>query len=226
MALTLIGPRLRKAITRRKSQPRQQFGQAADATTGNGKGACTQTSLQSLIYIWTGVVYTLDRISAVSGYPGYATAGRGMTAREVQRALDAFHVPYKIATDLEFFLLMRAAVNGPVLVGVRYGDWPRKAGLPSWRNGHALENGATQLAGFDGAHMTLLLGAHVTVRDAAGRIVRREAYDHEPNHGSTARPEKPPYDRVTTAQLKRAYESLRTLGRSTYAFVPTRQLPV
>jgi hypothetical protein len=227
MALAFfIPPRLAKAIRARKARPAQQFGQIADATTGNGKGACTQTALQSLIWIWTKVWYSLDHISALAGYPGYAASGRGMNAAEVSRVLSELRLPYRRVLDMEYFEIMRAGQLGPMLVAVRYGDWPRKKGLPAGRNGFAIENGATQLVGFDGAHMTLDLGPLLRVFDSVShKELRREVYAHEPNHGSTLRPEKPPFDKITVAQHHRAFESLRTLGRSTLAFIPTRELP-
>jgi hypothetical protein len=70
------------------------------------------------------------------------------------------------------------------------------------------------LFGFSGAHAVLALGYHKT---PAGY----RAYVNEPNHGNPARPERPVYDIVTTAQLKKAWEKTLLL-QPNWAYVPTR----
>lgn len=223
-------PRLRAEILGRRAKPSQQFGQTDDESTWNGATGCTHTVLQWIIWRVKGKWYSHDDISKAAGYPWprYNPRKRGMTLTEVQRVIDHYHLPYRIVRDRPALEVWKASKRGIVGVAIMYTHWPewkgyRYAGRTAdgKPNGYATplrKAGKTQLSGFYGRHMTALLGY---ATDPKGPDL---GYFIEPNHGSPARPEKPPYDRGLYAQWKRAYESYRTFGRQQlYAIVPTTE---
>lgn len=224
-------PALNRYLDQRRARPRHQFGQAGCASTFGGSSGCTHTALQDLIQLWTGRILTHDDISRIAGYPwpSQNRTRRGLQWPEVQRVFRHFGLPYVMKSGLTVEELLRASNLAPALVGIRYGDHPRKQGLATpnvFRNGPAELNGATQRAGFDGAHAAVLAGYEP--HRVKGVTKHYDAYVVEPNHGSASRPEKPAYDVITTAQLRRAFEAIKTLPRwnATYAFVATRALPI
>lgn len=233
MALT-YAPRLRKSILKARAWPVQQFGQAEDYYTFGGATGCTHTVLQRLIYLWKGKRVTHDAISKVAGYPlpGRNAGRRGLYPYEVERVVKHYGLPYLVKLNLSAAEVIEATKKGPVGFGHVYGWWPewkgyrygtiRADGNP---NGYATpsgKSGRTQLSGFErGAHFGMILG----VADGTGGQADL-VYAHEPNHGSPARPEKPPYDRMTKAQFTRVYDSYsKVLGRAPYALIPTKSLP-
>ena len=209
----------------RRANPVHQFGQSNDATTFAGRTACTHVALQVLIEFWTGRRATIDEISRIAFYPKPAANPemRGLRPVEVVRVLQHFKMPYRLALGLSVEELLRASNKGPCLFGMRYGDYPRNDALPPWRARppYAEVNGATQRAGFDGAHAGVLGGYEFDATDA-----RYEAYTVEPNHasGRPENPKNPPFDLITTSQLRQAFEAIKTTAwNATYAFVPTRE---
>ena len=215
---------LDKALANRRAKPFQQFGQGNDYTTRNGANGCTHATLQFLAWLWKKRWYTQDQVSRMAGYPGWPTVNRGLYPGEVRRFIAAAGLPYKVVNGLDFYLLERATTKGPVLVAHSY------AWVPEWQgytyygrtadgkpNGYARpfgRAGKTQLSGWAGAHMGVLLG-----KNGASR------YFWEPNHNTGARPENPPYDVINHDQMIRLYGSYKsTLGRSLYAVIPTRSL--
>lgn len=229
MALSL---RPLKALAARRQNPFQQFGQANDIFTANGSTGCTHTVLQFLALLWNGDWYTHDELSRLVGYPNQSRYGaayrRGLRPSEVQTFLKRAGLPYRVALSLTSSQVITATSMGPVGFGHAYSYWPewkgyRYAGITAdgRPNGFALPSGKagkTQLSGFTGAHFGLLIG-----RDSAADRV----YAWEPNHGSPARDERPPYDQMTTAQFRAVYDSYaRRLGRTPYAVVPTKYLPI
>lgn len=237
MAKLHYSPQLRKAIWRRRNRKSpvdgvmgrnsQQFGQSADGLVGNGATACTDTVLQWLIFLWKGKWVTLNDIRRVSGGP--TSGDKGLTAPQVQKVINAYGLPYRIAYDLSAKQVRDASKLGPVGFGHRYSWWPDWKG---YRNGGVASdgkpNGYAQPLGkaghtqktWDGAHFGLLLGV-ATSPDLPDKV-----YAWEPNHGSPARPEKPDYDIMSVAQFDRVYNSYKkSLGRRAYAIVPTQLLP-
>lgn len=227
-----LSARSEKVLAARRANPFQQFGQSADAYTANGATSCAHTVLQFLALLWTGQWYTQDELSRVVGYPNqsrYAPAQRrGMRPSEVQAFIKRARLPYRVAFSLSSSDVIRASVMGPVGFGHAYSHWPEWKGAryggvtaDGSPNGFALPNGRagrTQLTGFNGAHFGLLIG-----RDAATDRV----YAWEPNHGSPARPERPPYDQMSTGQFRVVYDSyMRRFGRKPYAIVATKYLPL
>lgn len=227
-------PRLDKAIAYANSNPRmQQFGQSNDNYVWDGKTACTHTICQFLALLWKKKAYTLNQVNSLAGMPVNArdSAGRprGMNNTELARFFSRVGLPYSIKYGLTFEQLLVASNRGPVFYAMRYGsapDWRGKAGADGIPNGYAIHNGRTQFSGFEnGRHAVLLLG-YLPVRNSAGTIIAYRAYRKEPNHGSPARPERPPFDTITTGQAKTEYLHYKSiLGNALYAAIPTVNLP-
>lgn len=230
--------RLRKAIIKRRPTTGwnvHQFGQKNSYTTFGGATGCTHTFLQWIIYLWTGKKVTHDEISrAAKTYPLRQSQNpqmRGLYASEVQRVIAHYNLPYRVAYNLTAAEVRKIAQDrGPVGFGHAYSHWPEWKGYRYGNihadgkpNGYAQPSGKAgknQLAGFTGAHMSWLLGI------ATSPTETDKVYCCEPNHGSAARPQKPPYDVMTVAQFDRAYNSYHNvLGRSPYAVIPTKVLP-
>jgi hypothetical protein len=227
--------RLEKALAKRRAYPFQQFGQANDVYTANGATGCTHSGLQFLAYLWLRKWYTHDQISRLVGYPNQSPIAsnhrRGLRPTEVQRFCTKVGLPYKVTIGLSASAVLTASAKGPVGIGVSYSYWPewqnyryRGVTADGHPNGFASPHrhaGRTQLVGFApplDAHFGVLLGYDV----GAGF-----AYAWEPNHGSTARPERPPYDFMDRGQFIAVYRSYTTvLHRDYYALVPTRSLPL
>lgn len=219
----------------------QQFGQTDDESTFNGATGCTHTVLQILIYAKTGRIYSHDEISQVAGYPwpSQNPGRRGMRAStaptsELMRVVRSFGLPYKpvfynsdLTPAIWAWLNRVTNANGPALVGIKY-DWhPDKRGTvyngikaDGKPNGFAEIGGATQLYGFAGPHAELRVGYD---RSSDGKY---HDWWRDPNHGSPARPERPAYDRLSTAQSRKLIQSYRRVliggdPRSLMFIVPT-----
>lgn len=243
-------PQLRKAIIRRRPGPSpidgkhgwnvHQFGQADDARTNNGATGCTDTCLQWLFFLWTGVKLTHNDIRRLAGFP---PATRGLYPTEVARVIKALGLPYHVhvgtRTRVVGGITMYPSLSahdvrektklGPVIYGHEY------ASHPDWRGYHlggvasdGKPNGFARPLGqaghtqktWNGAHAATILGV------ATSPTQPDKVYVTEPNHNSPARPEKPTYDVMTVVQFDRAYNSYHDrLGRFLYAIVPTRALP-
>lgn len=221
-------PILERALTVAREHPElQQFGQSGDVSTRNGALGCTHTILQFLMMLWQGHRMTHDEISHLAGYPWpeHNLMRRGMRNPEVEAFCEAVGLPYRWEYDLTPSQILQATLKAPVLVGVRYKDWPaaKSQGVPprnGWRNGNASRYGADQPYGFDGGHAVAALG-YQTVDDDTVLV-----YAKEPNHGSPARPKKPDYDTMTRSQFYRAAASWKSLypAGATYALIPTKAL--
>lgn len=230
-----------KALSLRRARPFQQFGQAADVCTDNGKLGCTQTGAQFLALNATGRFYTHDEVSRLSGYPcGGGSGNRGMYPSELQRFFTNAKLPYVVKAGLTVPAVLAAAALGPVGFAHSYSRWPQWYGYVYYGrkatgklNGFAVplgKAGATQLTGIsrnasipvsptnpDG-HFGVLLGSGV---GSTGFQV----YAWEPNHNSAARPEDPAYDILTGPQFTKLYDSYRVvLGRTAIAAIPTRSI--
>lgn len=221
----------KKAMKLRTDRPFQQFGQANDYATQGGAVGCTDSCLQYFALLWTGKWYTHDRIRQITGAP----RTRGLRPDEVQAFCNYAKLPYQVRYGLTANTLLQLSAKGPVGFGHSYSYWPewrgyRYAGRTAdgYPNGYAgplNAAGRTQLAGFvppNDAHFGIVLGY-----DGSLSTYTRRVAAFEPNHDSPSRPENPPYDQMTSAQFRKVYESYRrVLGRSLYALVPTRSLPL
>lgn len=208
----------------------QQFGQSDDSLTNNGATGCTDTVLQAIILGAKGRRVTHDAIRKAAGR-GYASRNTGLTATDVKEVITKYGLPYRVAYGLSFADVLAKSNRGPVFIAIRYGDWPNWAHWAGvtrpkpWAR-PTDKAGRNQFTGFFGAHAALLLG-YAKMLDSSGATVRTDAFVKEPNHGSPARPTKPPYDIVLTSDAKRAYDAYRTkLGRSLYCAYPTRDINV
>jgi hypothetical protein len=210
---------LAKAQDIRRRDPDGQFGQPASGCFDWGKYACSATCLQFLRRLYIGKDITLDEVSRRSGRP--CGVNRGTAVSEIKAFIRWSRLPYVFREGLSAGQVFAASRTGPVLVPHIYGATPEWRGYRYGRtvadgrpNGYARplgKAGKTQLTGFeDGRHLAVLLGYETT--DAV--------YWFDPNHDSVARPERVPYDVITSAQLRRLIESWP--AKSRWAFIPTR----
>ena len=221
------------------AHPFQQFGQTGDVSTFNGATGCTHTDLQKLILALTGRMYSHDEISQVAGYPWPANnpTRRGLrfannSTNEVMRVVRKFGLPYEPyfydgpLNAAVWARVGQAASVGPVMLAEKYSHHPERRGYryngtpaDGKPNGYALLNGKTQLTGAeDIAHAVLLVAYWQS--STQGWI--DDVFD--PNHGSPARPEKPPYDRVTSKQVQVMVNSIRLLSVETATGIKPRSL--
>ena len=226
----------RKVRERLEAWRVQQFGQSADYSAWDGAAACTHVCWQKIIYIWRGVKYSIDQISRYAGYYREKNSLgqiRGMAVGESVRLINALNLPYVFKSTLDADELFQAMQKAPVIYATRYGSQPdwrgyvyygRKAdGVPG---GFAWRAGRTQLSGFENGAHAVVGGASRTLYNSDGAKVRTEVIRFDPNHGSGARPERPPYDLISRTQMKREYNAHAALPNRGYiAFVATRELP-
>lgn len=221
-----------------RAHPFQQFGQTDDESTFNGATGCTHTDLQKLILAKTGRMYSHDEISRIAGYPspGNNRGRRGLrwsnsSTSEVMKVVHAFNLPYEpyfysgVLVDPIWERAKEAARHGPVMVAEKYSHHPQRryfryngqmaSGKP---NGFARSNGKTQLSGAESIAHAFLWIAYWDSPD--GWVFD----EFDPNHGSPARPEHPPFDRVSSRQIKAQINSIRLLKVETTTGVKPRSL--
>lgn len=223
-------PALQRFQAARRKKRVGQFRQPHSGSTGNGKTACTHACVQLIVFIWTGVWISIDRVNQIAAGHSRQLRGtdgspRGLRAHEVNTVFRYFKLPYRLTANMPAGDLIRASRLGPVLWGSRYGDYARRKGLPPWRARppYAKVEGADQLAGFDDAHANVL-GGDIPLYGPGDRIVDYDLYIFEPNHPRPGR-SVPLWDVISSAQFRQAYEAIKTTAwNSTYAFVPTRAL--
>lgn len=196
----------------------QQFGQRDDDEVHDGKTACTHTVCQFLSLAWNGTIPSLNEVNRMAGMKPNPRNDkgepRGMVRSEFERFIKAARIPMEVRLGLPFSALMKAADDGPVFYAMRYGSAPKKT--------KKHPNGTTQTGKKTSnmRHAVVMLG-HLKNGNGV------EVYRKEPNHGSAARPERPPYDTISDRQARIEYEDYKTkLGNTLYAALPTRQLPV
>lgn len=228
MSLT-YPPLLRSLLEKRRKHPTQQFGGTDDESTYNGATGCTHEVLRFLIWLKSGRWVSHDQISKAAGYPwpSHNPDRRGLRVGEVQAVINHYGLDYKVVYGWSAPQVARASRLGPVGFAHIYGWWPERRGY-TYRgvtadghpNGYAQvtaysRGGRTQLTGFNlGRHMGMLFG-YASDPDGPDAY-----YCWEPNHGSPARPERPPYDRMTSGQFYRVYDSWQKVaGLTRYAIV-------
>jgi hypothetical protein len=202
-----------------RAHPFQQFGQTDDESTFNGATACTHTDLQKLVLAKTGRMYSQDEISAIAGYPPASRnpGRRGLRwYTEIMAVVRHFGLPYEpyvyagplntpVWTQIKVYLS-----RGPVMMAMRYSHYPERRGAiyngvhaDGKPNGYAISNGKTQLVGAESmGHAVMAIAYHDT---GSGWVF--DSFD--PNHGSPARPEHPPFDRITPKQQQAVINSNR-----------------
>lgn len=235
-----LGPEkavLTKAIAVANANPwLQQFGQSNDDAAWNGATACTHTVCQYLALLWHDDRLTINDVNKLAGMPYKASRNgipRGMNNLEFQRFCDRLHLPYEVRFGLPFETVLTYSNKAPVFYGNRYGTEPRKRGyVYHGRRAtppYAELNGATQLTGslINGRHAVVLLGYRAVISDSTGKIAYYRAWRKDPNHGSPARPERPPFDLIKTTEAKGEYLAYATVSNGrVYCALPTRSLPV
>jgi hypothetical protein len=197
-------------------------------TTNHGSEGCTHENLRALIKLWHDKNVTQDQISKAVGYK---PADEGLKPSHLVKAFQEFSLPYKVVFDAPVKSLLDAAnSHGPVLIAVQYLLHPEMQGAvyaghkaTGSANGFARplsKAGKDQLVGFTGGHSEILLAGRKR-RDGITDIIV-----HDPNHHSSMRPKKVPYDRMTANQLKRMYDGFATINaaRRTIAAIPLEVL--
>lgn len=213
----------------------QQFGQGNDNLVHDGKTACTHTICQFLALVWNGERLTLNDVNHLAGMPSNAVAKdgkpRGMRPNELATFFQRAHIPMHIKFDIPFAGLLTRSDRGPVFYGMRYGSAPTMDAHGAAKGpfgfarppGHA---GATQKGIPETRHAVLMLG-FLERRGPDGKLVAVDVFRKEPNHGSPARPERPPYDRIFAHQAQVEYNDYRDkLHMRLYAAVPTHSLKI
>lgn len=223
-------PRLDHAIrvAREHRRTTQQHGQKNDNLVHNGTTACTHAICQYLALVWHDKLFTLNEINEMAEMPPNARNAqgepRGMLAPELKAFFKNADIPMVVKYDRPFEDLLTRSKRGPVFYAIRYGSAPRRKGTPS-ENGFArpippLRRGATQVGGDSVRHAAVLLG-FLQRHDADGHVTATNVYRREPNHGSTSRPERPPFDEIFGHQARREYEDYRDkLDQRLYAAWP------
>lgn len=226
-------PILSRAIEVAEDYPLQQFGQQHDDAAFDGKTACTHVICQYLALLWKGRLYTINEVNSLAGMPYRPTRNgvpRGMNNLEFQRFCDRVGIPMEVRFGLSFETVLRWSNNAPVFYGMEYESAPRKRGYRYMGRvatpPFALLNGATQLGSKVGRHAVALLGYRAVLSDATNQPIGYRAWRKEPNHGSPLRPEKPPYDVITTQQAKAEYLAYLQVSGATYCALPTKKLPL
>lgn len=241
MSLGPEKPRLTKAVAVAQANPwLQQFGQLNDDAAWDGSTACTHTICQYLALLWFDERLTINEVNKLAGMPYKAhklikgrRVPRGMNNLEFQTFCDRMKLPYQVRFGLPFETLLTYSNKAPVFYGDRYGTQPRKRGAVYHgvraRAPFAELHGATQLTGslINGRHAVALLGYRSVISDISGKIVRYRAWRKDPNHGSSARPERPPFDLIRTTEAKTEYDAYAAIANGrTYCALPTRSLPL
>lgn len=210
---------------------RYQFGQKHDSTTRGGSTACGHCSIQVLVRAWLGTTLTIDEVSRMAGYR-YPDQGpdEGLRQSQVLRALGTAGLDYEGVKDADIDDVIEVVKHrGPALMLIDYRSYPEWLGYRYFGqtadgkpNGYArplTKAGKNQLSGDAFGHWVLVLSSRY-------RPSRRssDAYVRDPNHASSIRPQKSPYDIVTKDQLSRMLESYRLQADDQRSFValPTR----
>ena len=200
-----------------------QFGQEQDSLAGDGMWACGHTSVQTIVKIWKDKRVSINEVERLCGTRP-DPENDGISNLEIVRALRALDLPYKSVSGVSHREILKMSRDlGPVIFLHLYYMYPKWKGYvyngtraTVTPNGFARpygEAGRNQLTGFYGNHWAVL-GTSVW-RD---RRKNFDAFLHDPNHNSSSRPERPPYDIVTEGQFKKLYDTKRL------AIVPTRRL--
>ena len=222
-------PRLDRLIELAKQHRElQQFGQRRDGKVHNGMTACTHTVCQFLFLYWKNDLISLNKVNTLAGMDDNVRNAdgepRGMVPDEVQRFFRKTGIPMVLKFNRPFGQILAASDRGPVMYAMRYGSAPRRSDLPDLGFGFARpkRRGATQSGANKMRHAVMLLG-YLDRMDADGKLNHRDVFRKDPNHGSGARPERPPFDIILGRQARREYEDYRDrLGNALYAAVPSR----
>jgi hypothetical protein len=228
---TEIRRKVKRILARRKMF---QWGQPDSSLTGYGMYGCADTCIQLIARIAQGKTYTLNQVRRATGAAPYGPTSADAAARGLRR----LGLPYVIKANISTEDLIHIVkTRGPVLVAYRYWAHPHWKGatytghrMNGWttnNTGNRVFVGFSSPEGASGANQWGFRGGHAAliawVRDPdTGETV---IGIRDPNHGSTARPKKPAWDKVSTKQLRAMLNSIRpAYGGSTLVFIPTKRV--
>ena len=148
---------------------------------------------------------------------------RGMRPDEIRTFFRNADIPMVLRSNRPFKDLLAASKRGPVFYAIRYGTAPRRPGMMDLGNGFArpMKRGATQKGDGDMRHAVVMFGFREVVR--ADGSIRRDVFRKDPDHGSSVRPERPPYDVITGRQARAEYEAYRDVLGNTLSAAWTRK---
>jgi hypothetical protein len=151
---------------------------------------------------------SLVAIRKASGGPNDGV--HGLTPAQQLRVLSASGVHhYKYAVGIDYNFILNKAVNvGPVIVYVGYRGYPLNGNNRCGTSYRAVVGGKTDCT-FNGAHAVLAIGMK-RIAKPDGTLIRWDAIMRDPDHNSSARPEKPPYDQFPQQSLGEAMKHLVT----------------
>lgn len=207
---------------------RYQFGQPKSSAVLGGAVACTDACIQMIVLMANGKSVSLNEVRERSQAP----EDQPLTRDEALRALSSYGLRYEARSDMAAPGVLRMArVRGPVILCEMY--WAH----PQWKDyvyaGRRLngltktDGGRTVRPGFAAPFRRAGL-TQWTFRGGHAVLLATEVYDdgerlgvvRDPNHNSSARPERPAYDVVSIRQLNRMLSSWP--GRLVLA--PTRRV--
>lgn len=186
--------------------PKFQFGQSG-VPWALQKVACTDTCVQMIINYYKDTYPSLVKVRRDSGQVPYGT---GLTVTQALRSLNAngvTHYRWTLGYD-RAFMLGRLKL-GPVIVSTYYKYYPIWKDKKCDTGTNLAQIGGKTDCGFTGAHAVLVVKAIPVY--SSGKLLRYDYLVRDPDHNSPGRPEKPRYDRMTEAQLKRTMEYIKYL---------------
>lgn len=186
--------------------PRFQFGQPG-VPWELQKVACTDTCIQMIIHYYKDKLISLNKVRRDAGVVPY---GQGLAASQSLRALSlngVTHYNWTLGYD-RAFMLSRLKL-GPILVTTNYRYYPTWPGAKC--GGNDTQSGGKTDCSFTGAHAVLVIKA-IPVYSGT-KLIRYDYLVRDPDHDAPARKEKPVFDRMTEAQLKKTMEYITYLPR-------------
>ena len=184
--------------------PRFQFGQAG-VPWALQKVACTDTCIQMVVHYFTDHLPTLNKIRQDSGVQPCC---QGLTVTQALLSLSRNGVKYNWTQGYNRTFMLSKLALGPVIVTTNYRYYPTWPGAKC--GGNDTQSGGKTDCSFNGAHAVLVIKA-IKVTTSTGKFIRYDYLVRDPDHDAPARPEKPKYDRMTEAQLKKTMEYITYL---------------
>lgn len=196
-----------------------------------GDVACADTSIQMAARILKGKFYSINYIRRLSGNQARVPMNVGNAVLALRR----LGLDYQIRSDLSAKQLMIIArTKGPVLIAEDYWAHPQwkdynyggiiMKGTARNSRGRKVWVGFSDPVGKSGNNQPVFRDGHMVLL-ATSQLFdgRNEGYIRDPNHNSSARPQRPAWDRVNVRQLGRMLRSFNG-GRNVVAIVPERKL--
>lgn len=207
-----------------------QFGQPLSTCTlvtqsFPGDVACADTGMQLILRLVKGRSITLNQVRRVSS----ATPHLPTPTALVEPALRRLGLPYRQESLTPRQVWDAAVRHGPVLLAEGYWSHPRWDGkAPAWshdpRTGNRVRVGYARPLGRAGNTQPDFIGGHMVVVAWAGwRDGERVLGVRDPNHHSSARPERPAWDELSMSQVQRMLRSFTT-SRTSMCWAPSERL--